>query len=60
LLAKAMERAHMGAVARFSTRGKQRLVLRQTKGGIMMHALLRRQVRAFDEIDLTKAQTSRQ
>lgn len=54
LLAKAMERADMGAVARFSTRGKQQLVLlRQTQGGLMMHTLFYAdEVRGFDEIDL--------
>jgi len=54
LLAKAMERADMGAVARFSTRGKQQLVLlRQTQGGLMMHTLFYAdEVRGFEEIDL--------
>jgi len=54
LLAKAMERADMGAVARFSTRGKQDLVLlRQTEGGLMMHTLYYAdEVRGFQEIDL--------
>jgi DNA end-binding protein Ku len=54
LLAKAMERADMGAVARFSTRGKQQLVLlRQTQGGLMMHTLFYAdEVRGFAEIDL--------
>jgi DNA end-binding protein Ku len=54
LLAKAMERADKGGIARFSTRGKQQLVLlRQTAGGIMMHTLFYAdEVRGFAEIDL--------
>jgi DNA end-binding protein Ku len=54
LLAKAMERADKGAVARFSTRGKQELVLlRQTQGGLMMHTLFYAdEVRGLAEIDL--------
>jgi DNA end-binding protein Ku len=59
LLAKAMERADMGAVARFSTRGRQELVLlRQTQGGIMMHVLFYAdEVRGFAEIDLGESAT---
>jgi len=54
LLAKAMQTADKGGVARFSTRGKQQLVLlRQTEGGIMMHTLYYAdEVRGFAEIDL--------
>ncbi len=53
LLSEAMARAGKGAVAKFSTRGKQQLVLlRQAQGGLMMHALnYADEVRGFDEID---------
>jgi DNA end-binding protein Ku len=55
LLREAMERAGRGALARFSTRGKQQLVLlRQARGGIMMHTLFYAdEVRSFDDIELT-------
>ena len=54
LLREAMAQAGRGAVARFSTRGKQQLVLlRQAQGGIMMHALFYAdEVRDFEEIEL--------
>jgi DNA end-binding protein Ku len=54
LLREAMDRAGRGAVARFSTRGRQQLVLlRQARGGLMMHALFYAdEVRDFDEVDL--------
>ncbi len=53
LLREAMERAGKGAVAKFSTRGRQQLVLlRQAQGGLMMHALFYAdEVRDFSEID---------
>lgn len=53
LLSEAMAKAGKGAVARFSTRGKQQLVLlRQAQGGLMMHALnYADEVRGFEEID---------
>ncbi len=53
LLRDAMEKAGKGAVAKFSTRGKQQLVLlRQAQGGLMLHALFYAdEVRGFDEID---------
>lgn len=53
LLCEAMARAEKGAVAKFSTRGKQQLVLlRQAHGGLMMHSLnYADEVRGFEEID---------
>ena len=53
LLCEAMAKAAKGAVAKFSTRGKQQLVLlRQAQGGMMMHALnYADEVRGFEEID---------
>jgi DNA end-binding protein Ku len=53
LLCEAMAKAGKGAVAKFSTRGKQQLVLlRQAQGGLMMHALnYADEVRGFEEID---------
>ena len=53
LLCEAMAQAGKGAVAKFSTRGKQQLVLlRQAQGGLMMHALnYADEVRGFEEID---------
>jgi len=53
LLCDAMRRAGKGAVAKFSTRGKQQLVLlRETQGGLMLHALFYAdEVRGFEEID---------
>ncbi|MFN8644987.1 MAG: Ku protein [Candidatus Binatia bacterium] len=53
LLREAMHRAGRGAVARFSTRGKQQLVLlREAQGGIMMHALFYAdEVRDFGEVE---------
>jgi DNA end-binding protein Ku len=53
LLREAMDRAGRGAVAKFSTRGRQQLVLlREAQGGIMMHALFYAdEVRDFAEID---------
>jgi DNA end-binding protein Ku len=59
LLCDAMAQAGKGAVARFSTRGKQELVLlRQAQGGLMMHALnYADEVRGFEEIDRGEALT---
>ena len=53
LLCEAMEKAGKGAVAKFSTRGKQQLVLlRQARGGLILHALFYAdEVRGFEEID---------
>jgi len=53
LLSEAMAQAGTGAVAEFSTRGTQQLVLlRQAQGGLMMHALnYADEVRGFEEID---------
>jgi DNA end-binding protein Ku len=53
LLTEAMARAGRGAVAKFSTRGKQELVLvRQARGGLMLHTLYYAdEVNSFDEID---------
>jgi DNA end-binding protein Ku len=53
LLREAMARAGKGAVARFATRGRQQLVvLRESRGGLMMHALYYAdEVRSFEEID---------
>ncbi len=52
LLAEAMKKAGKGAVARFSSRGKQQLVLlREALGGIMMHSLFYAdEVRDFSEV----------
>lgn len=57
LLSEAMAKAGKGAVAKFSTRGKQQLVLlRQAQGGLMMHALnYADEVRGFEEIDRGEA-----
>ena len=59
LLCDAMAQAGKGAVAKFSTRGKQELVLlRQAQGGLMMHALnYADEVRGFEEIDRGEALT---
>jgi DNA end-binding protein Ku len=53
LLREAMSEAGKGAVAKFSTRGRQQLVLvREAQGGLMMHALFYAdEVRDFSEID---------
>jgi DNA end-binding protein Ku len=53
LLREAMDRAGKGAVAKFSTRGRQQLVLlRQAQGGLMMHSLFYAdEVRDFSDID---------
>ncbi len=53
LLREAMARAGKGAVAKFSTRGRQQLVLvREALGGLMMHALFYAdEVRDFSEIE---------
>ena len=53
LLCEAMDKAGKGAVAKFSTRGKQQLVLlRQAHGGLILHALFHAdEVRGFEEID---------
>jgi DNA end-binding protein Ku len=53
LLGAAMQRAGKGAVAKFSTRGKQQLVLvRHTPGGLMLHSLFYAdEVRDFGDIE---------
>jgi DNA end-binding protein Ku len=53
LLCDAMQRGSRAALARFSTRGKQQLVLlREAQGGLMLHSLFYHdEVRSFDEID---------
>lgn len=53
LLCDAMRKAGRGALARFSTRGKQQLVLlREAQGGLMLHALYYAdEVSDFSEID---------
>jgi DNA end-binding protein Ku len=53
LLREAMGRAGKGAVAKFSTRGRQQLVLlREARDGLMMHALYYAdEVRDFSDID---------
>src|SRR5262245_8057168 len=53
LLREAMHEAGQGAVAKFSTRGRQQLVLlREAQGGIMMHTLFYAdEVRDFSEIE---------
>lgn len=59
LLCDAMAQAGKGAVARFSTRGKQQLVIvRQSQDGLMLHALFYAdEVRGFEEIDRGEAVT---
>lgn len=54
LLREAMARAGKAAVAKFSTRGKEQLVLvREAQGGLMLHSLFYAdEVRGFQEIDL--------
>ena len=53
LLCEAMAKAGKGAVAKFSTRGRQQLVLlRQAQGGLVLHGLFYAdEVRGFEEID---------
>jgi DNA end-binding protein Ku len=53
LLREAMDKAGKAAVAKFSTRGRQQLVLvREAQNGLMMHALYYAdEVRDFSEID---------
>ena len=53
LLREAMRSAGRGAVAKFSTRGRQQLVLlREAQGGLMMHALFHAdEVRDFSEVE---------
>jgi DNA end-binding protein Ku len=53
LLREAMQQAGKGAVAKFSSRGRQSLVLlREAQGGLMMHTLFYAdEVRDFSEID---------
>lgn len=53
LLCEAMAKAGQGALGRFSTRGKQQLVLlRQAQGGLMLHSLFYAdEVASFAEID---------
>jgi DNA end-binding protein Ku len=57
LLAQAMREAGKGAVARFSSRGKQQLVLvRESRGGLVMHTLYYAdEVRDFEDIDRGEA-----
>lgn len=57
LLCEAMARAGRGALAKFSTRGKQQLVLlRQARGGLLLHALAYAdEVCSFEEIDRGEA-----
>jgi DNA end-binding protein Ku len=54
LLREAMEKAGKAAVAKYSARGKQQLVLvRQTEAGLMLHSLYYAdEVRDFSEVDL--------
>lgn len=54
LLCEAMARAGKAAVAKFSTRGKEQLVLvRQAQGGLVLHSLFYAdEVRGFQDIDL--------
>lgn len=54
LLRQAMEKAGKAAVAKYSARGKQQLVLlRQTEDGLMLHSLhYADEVRDFSEVDL--------
>ncbi len=54
LLCEAMQRAGQGAVAKYSTHGKEQLVLlRQARGGLLMHALFYGdEVRGFEEIEV--------
>jgi DNA end-binding protein Ku len=53
LLCDAMAKAGRGALAKYSSRGKQQLVLlRQAQGGLMLHALFYAdEVRGFEEVD---------
>jgi len=53
LLRDAMERAGKVAIGRYSTRGRQQLVLlRATEGGLMMHTLLYAdEVRDFEDVE---------
>jgi DNA end-binding protein Ku len=53
LLREAMKKAGKGAVAKFSTRGREQLVLlREAHGGLMLHALYHAdEVRDFSEIE---------
>ncbi|MBI3784456.1 MAG: Ku protein [Deltaproteobacteria bacterium] len=53
LLSEAMAKAGRAALARYSSRGKQQLVLlRQAQGGLMMHALFYAdEVRGFEDVD---------
>lgn len=53
LLREAMRTAGKGAVAKFSTRGRQQLVLlRESQGGLMMHSLFYAdEVRDFSEVE---------
>jgi len=53
LLREAMAKAGKGAVAKFSTRGREQLVLlREAQGGLMLHALYYAdEVRDFSEIE---------
>jgi DNA end-binding protein Ku len=62
LLCEAMSKAGRGAVGRFSTRGRQQLVLlRQAKGGLVMHALFYAdEVADFSEIDRGEGATVKQ
>jgi DNA end-binding protein Ku len=57
LLVEAMRESGRVAVGRFSTRGRQQLVLlRPTSGGLMLHALhYADEVRSFEDIELPEA-----
>ncbi|MBI1814696.1 MAG: Ku protein [Deltaproteobacteria bacterium] len=59
LLCEAMAKAGQGAIGKFSTRGKQQLVLlRQAQGGLLLHALsYADEVSSFVEIDRGEAVT---
>jgi DNA end-binding protein Ku len=59
LLGEAMRKAGKGAVAKYSARGKQQLVLlREASGGLLMHTLFYAdEVRGFDDVDLGQAAT---
>lgn len=62
LLREAMRKAGKAAVAKFSTRGKQQLVLvRETPGGLMLHTLFYAdEVRDFADIDVGGASESKE
>jgi len=57
LLREAMKNAGKGALAKFSTRGRQQLVLlREARGGLMLHTLFYAdEVRDFSELDTAES-----